>query len=652
MGPRKMIDGIVSDDIIRLGPDVLEELRTIFMFEQGVCWLPATEHDTFPDIEISPRQRERAEEAIGNGEPFWDLVGSSVFLPFPGKAGEGGKMRGALVLHGVPRTVGPEEPERWLGLISSWVWNRLETLKKGQLFVEAGIPGYLGKLLSVRNGYPPCHVLSLRFRHGMTPSLCEKVVELADSLLGSLVGTRQRMEFCGGSAKEIWFVLNIPLDKEMADRALAGLYRFDPLKRLGLNGALLYSLPEAYAPSVAKAEEVISEVSSLVLISDILGMPVFSSFSLIELESRFHCHGLAGLLPHVAKRLPRSFAVAFASVRESRHVNPQEISCSDLLVSEHGSTVLVLKRVPFKAQDDFDIVEWARQVQERLADKGTGNDADTMSLMPVGACASYQPTVGRGGAIGAAFWAYVHAFMLEKGDVILFDHITWQVRGDELLSSGAVSEACRAYRNALRLQDENVEILNSLGVALVQAGRRREAEACFKRASRLDPDDFISFYNLCGIQHTLCKYEEAEAACLRAVELRQEDTSALTRLGHLLLDSGRFEDALRYLKKACSADRPLVPALHRLLGICEYQLGRWKEAKASLEKCLKMHPGDVAALAWLALGYAEHEGDPATAVRLSARLPEKSSQSDINAVLSRLRAIIAESSLDKEKAGG
>ena len=54
---------LVPQDILRLGPQVMEELHRVFRFEKAVCWLPSGQGE-FPEVEMSPRQRERAESIL------------------------------------------------------------------------------------------------------------------------------------------------------------------------------------------------------------------------------------------------------------------------------------------------------------------------------------------------------------------------------------------------------------------------------------------------------------------------------------------------------------------------------------------------------------------------------------------------------------
>ncbi len=701
---------LVPQDILRLGPEVMEELHRVFRFEKATCWFPSREGE-FPEVEMSPRQMERAERALLEGRPFWDLVGASVLLPMPDKLLEhpriGKKLPlGAFLLKGVDHSVGADEPERWLALLESWVWERVLEKRKSYFYVphEGIIPQYISRVISINAQMKQAScVLHLGFKHARCLSDYDRLIASIKKYLNALFKKQDVcLELCGVSPAELWCVLTGFEDAGELDSVLARLSALRQVQGLGLESAVLchveYAGPEKFHQSMPDAGKTDSDdpdsnkfdcqremarLESILSISDILGMPLFSDKRFRDIEIRFGLSGTGEVLVSAAsQKLPRSFVAAFtffpSALLES--ANSQESTCKspsdnknndyfdEVHTSENSNCAIFIKKVPFRARDSFDLSGWGRaiqyyiQVKEHLDKKDAEN-----KKYPVGIAASWQQTLKGDMVPGASFWAFVHASMLDTGDAVAFDHTTWQVRGDELLTAGSMRHACSAYRKAIRLQPRNAELYNSLGVALVQRGRRKEAESAFLKASQLDPDDFMAFYNLCGIQHALGQLEDAETSCSRALEIRPGDPAALVRLGAVLVDSGKPDDAAACLEKALEQGEKPLPAVWRLLGIVYYSQGRWSQAKRFFEKTLKVLPGDTLSRAWLALGYVEHERDISTARRLGAGLVSGSKAGSgardsgaskmpgslsVHAVLSRLSALIAQSSLDKEKTGG
>ncbi len=644
---------LTPDDIIRIGPEVIERLHVMLPFEKGVCWVPSAENGTFPPVEISRRQRERASEAFSTGRPFWDIVGSSVIIPISYTSSTNAaapQVCGAFVLSGVSRAVTPEEPDRWLPLLCSWVETTLSMCKTRMLRVDPGDPLPPCIARAVTTSHSDLNVLHLCFGRGRDITDYENFVPVVEKLLRSTCekGRDLRMELAGYGVHDLWIIVH-GLGEPFLSSAIRRIFPSPAMKKAGIQQAIVHTFDCKLSRENA-LERMSEQAASTEEIAGILGMPVFSKVMLSDIEKRFECNGLKGLFNFdLSMYRGRRYAAAFAHIAspDLNKLSPGHDCFDHVHRAASGTCILFVKKVTRREHLKFDLKEWGRNIQEVLGSRGEGR-----GKVPVGVAASWQQTLSSVSVPGASFWAYVHAFMLRTGMSIVYDAVTWQVRGDELMASGALMHACRAFRKALVLDDTHAEIWNSLGVCLARLGRRREAEKAFLKASGINPDDFMTFYNLCGIQHALRDYSRAEASCRRAIEIRSGDTMALTRLGQVLLDSGKEVQAVECLEQASAGETP-PPAVWRLLGTALYRQGKWPDAKRALEKALALKPEDAAARTRLALGYAEYEKDYATARRLSQGFMSKSRKSaELGRISARLSSIFAESSLDKEKAGG
>ncbi len=651
-------DILRPEDIIRLGPEVMEQLRSLFPFEQVLCWVPQSQDDIFPPVEISKRQKERAGKAISEGRPFWDLVASSVIIPVVCSAASEharNTIDGAFVLSGVERRVGPEEPVRLLPLLHSWIETALSALKLELLRISPGIdiPPYIVRAaVALPEEEDGLNILHVQGRGGLFTHHDKLYSLLGKFLLRTSKGRRDTdIELCGCGPCDLWMIVHGFEEPELS-ASLRQIFHFPPLKISGIRKAFVHTFSAVRSQNVAEAEtEMSGQIKSLEETARFLGLPLFSNLLLDDIETRFNCSGLKRLLPPAVAELKGSqFAAAFSAGRPFMKTRPDSgAECFDHAYhSSAGNCALLIKKVPRRQRPGFDLKGWGKKIQKLPA---LADSPETVS--PVGVAASWQQTLKSNTAPGAAFWAYVHAFLLGTGKSVVADAVTWQVRGDELISAGAIQDACRAFRQALRLDDSSAEIWNSLGVSLAQIGRKKEAEKAFIAASEKNPRDFMAFYNLCGIRHARRKYREAEASCRRALDLRPADPMALMRLGQVMLDSGRYGKAAEYLKNAVSLSDTASPAAWRLLGTALYRQGFWPEAKNAFKKALKLRSDDAIALASLALGYAEHENDYATARRLVQGISSKSTVSpELGRISACISAIFEESSLDKEKGGG
>ncbi len=634
-------------DILGIGPLVMEELRTLFQFGKALYWVNGKGNSTLPQVDLSKRQMERAMEEFSAGQPFWDMISSTVIIPVCTSANiatmEGTETIGAFVLCNVDRTVSPDEASRWLPVLHSWIENTLTARKEKLLRISttAAIPPYLARVIHRQDGtFLALHIVSKRW--GVLHDKNE-FISILEKFLAMFNGNQDeiKLEIAGYGPYDLWIMIK-GLEESALSTSLTKLYSHAPLKRYGISAAFVHLFGRISDDEKIETVEaaLTQQVASVEKTAGILNLPLSSRIIIDDLERRFHCQEL----DHILIRAEAAFkgvqyTAAFLSgkIPEENTIQAHGVDFDHIHTDKTCTCALVMKKVTRNERASFNLEEWARQLQHAVS-KGSGIPLSTVTI---GVAASFQDTLKSTTAIGAAFYAYMHATMLGQGERVVFDAITWQVMGDELISLGALRHACQAFRQGIKLDQHNSEIWNSLGVCLAQLGRKKEAERAFVAAAERNPKDFMTFYNLCGIQHALGNHREAEASCRIALKIRPEDPMALTRLGQVLIDAGQAEEAIQILQKAVKThDSP--PALaYRLLGTALYALDRWHEAKRAFEKALKQRPDDTLAMASLALGYAEKEKDRSTARRLMRGIGLKSKVSPrLKQILARISDIL------------
>ncbi len=637
---------ITPQDILGIGPLIMEELRTLFQFSKALYWIDDTGNSTFPPVDLSKRQRERAMEAFSAGQPFWDMISSTVIIPVCTSAHISSmkvpKTIGAFVLCNVDRTVGPDEASRWLPLLSSWIENTL-TVRKEQLLrisATAAVPPYLPRVIQRQTGTSlTLHIVSKRGRalHDKNEfiSTFEKFLAMFNGNQGGI-----QLEIAGYGPSDLWIMIE-GLKESALSASLTKLYSHAPLKKYGISAAFVHLFGTMLDEKIETVEAALTQqVASVEKTARILNLPLFSRIILNDLERRFHSQEIDHILRSAEAELRGiQYAAAFLSgkIPEKTTIQAHGVDFDHIHTDKSCTCALIIKRVTRNKCASFNLAEWARQLQHAVS-KGSGIP---LSAVTVGVAASFQDTLKSTTAIGAAFYAYVHATMLGQGQKVVFDAITWQVIGDELIALGALRHACQAFRQGIKLDQHNSEIWNSLGVCLAQLGRKREAERAFVAAAERNPKDFMTFYNLCGIQHALGNHREAETSCRMALKIRPEDPMALTRLGQVLIDAGQVEEAIQFLQRAVKTNHSPPALSYRLLGTALYTLDRWHEAKRAFEKALKQRPDDTLAMASLALGYAEKENDHSTARRLMHGIALKSKVSpQLKQISARISGIL------------
>jgi len=203
---------------------------------------------------------------------------------------------------------------------------------------------------------------------------------------------------------------------------------------------------------------------------------------------------------------------------------------------------------------------------------------------------------------------------------------------------GQLEEAQRAFASAVKAEPSFAEAHNGLGVAMLRAGRAAEAAASFDRALALDPRSAETRLNFANAlrrlgREALAAQHYREAAALAA---GRDDLLRIATLG--ILDSGDAQGAIPLLRDLLSrtpgdaiarsqlalaldatgspaealeevrqavVSGPDVADVHNAHGTVLLHEARWEEARAALEKALRLHP--TLADARLNLALALHE---------------------------------------------
>jgi tetratricopeptide (TPR) repeat protein len=211
--------------------------------------------------------------------------------------------------------------------------------------------------------------------------------------------------------------------------------------------------------------------------------------------------------------------------------------------------------------------------------------------------------------------AYRHGSFLGPGSVVFFDHLSLNISGDYYFDEGDYQAALREYRRGLRMQPGDVNLINSLGVALVECNRERQAAECFQDVLRQDPDNYMALVNLGHARQTLGDKAGALACFERAYQAHAQDESAgqelFLPLGRLYAELGRHDQAvviLEHWRDRPGSDREFL--LFRLLGESYMEDGRPGDAVKACQRALRLFPQDSVSLSILGLLYVEQgEGD-------------------------------------------
>ncbi|GBE12991.1 cellulose synthase subunit BcsC [bacterium BMS3Bbin14] len=212
--------------------------------------------------------------------------------------------------------------------------------------------------------------------------------------------------------------------------------------------------------------------------------------------------------------------------------------------------------------------------------------------------------------------ALLHGRFFGPGSVTVFDHVSLNVSGDAYFDEGDYRQAVREYQAGVRMNQGDINLMNSLGVALAELNRHRQAVACFKQVLKKEPDNFMALANQGFALRMLGRDEEALDSFQQALQSRGYTGSSAApelslQLGRLYCNAGRFTEALQVLEtlEDRGAGRQEF-SLYRLLGEAYMETGREKKAMRSLQRALHLFPQDAASLSMLGILYLQAgEGD-------------------------------------------
>jgi tetratricopeptide (TPR) repeat protein len=209
-----------------------------------------------------------------------------------------------------------------------------------------------------------------------------------------------------------------------------------------------------------------------------------------------------------------------------------------------------------------------------------------------------------------------HAELLGPDSLAVFNGISLNISGDAYYNEGDIRRAVAEYRQGLALDPANVNLLNSLGVALVQLNQTKPALAAFEKALQIDPASFMALCNL-GFAHLSSARDDRAIACFeQALTVNGCSFDLLLQLGKLYCRRRRYPEAVALLRR-CVDDHGVeerrnadLAAAHRLLGRALLGLEQPRPAMEAVQKALSLNPRDTEALSLLGELYLINgEGD-------------------------------------------
>ena len=215
--------------------------------------------------------------------------------------------------------------------------------------------------------------------------------------------------------------------------------------------------------------------------------------------------------------------------------------------------------------------------------------------------------------------ALLHAAFYGQSSAAVFDDISLNISGDIYFGDGDLAKAVKEYKRGLKCDNRNVNLHNSLGVALAMMNKLSAAMQSFKNGLALDSGNFMALYNLGLGAQARNQKDKALMYLEKALEHYTIDegegdlVNDLTlQLGILSCELGKYEETLSYLIpwQKQSRKAPHSGRVHYYLGEAYYGLKNNRKAMEELQLALRSDEMDDRAMNSLGRVYLE-EGEGA-----------------------------------------
>jgi len=152
-----------------------------------------------------------------------------------------------------------------------------------------------------------------------------------------------------------------------------------------------------------------------------------------------------------------------------------------------------------------------------------------------------------------------------------------------------------------KVQEPDLKQASALNVQLALGYLEREqlnvAQEKLDKALEQDPQNVDAYTTLAYLKRKVKEYDKAEDYYLEALAIKSNDPNIYNSYGGLLCQMGRYDDALKEIKKAYDDPFYETPYLaYANAGTCLLEKGDYRQAEKYLRRALRDHPNHAGAL--------------------------------------------------------
>lgn len=164
------------------------------------------------------------------------------------------------------------------------------------------------------------------------------------------------------------------------------------------------------------------------------------------------------------------------------------------------------------------------------------------------------------------------------------------LHADLIAERGRVDEGIRALEKLNASGEPDLEVVSTMIGIYERAKKYEKAQTILDAAFGKFPGDQQLYFLQGALYEKQKKYDNAEAAFRKALEIEKDDPAVLNYLGYMNTERGvKLEEALEMIQKAVKSD-PINGAYLDSLGWAYYKLNRFDLAEQFLKKAVRFAP--------------------------------------------------------------
>ncbi|MGC2232421.1 MAG: tetratricopeptide repeat protein, partial [Candidatus Acidiferrum sp.] len=192
--------------------------------------------------------------------------------------------------------------------------------------------------------------------------------------------------------------------------------------------------------------------------------------------------------------------------------------------------------------------------------------------------------------------------------------------GSQALQQGDNLAAEKAFRQALELDPQSVELLNNLAISLARLGREDEAIAAYEQALKLRQDDPITRRNLGVAYFRAHRYKDA-LPLLQSFAGSEPTFQSLDLTGLTLFALNQYREAAAYFERASRLEPQDLPTLD-VLGRAYWRAKNYPGVTQVFKRIMAINPDSPEAHFMLGLAYDLEYREPEAFKEFQAALKQ------------------------------